>query len=148
MKALLIRIKSKLQTDLTYVRDGDIFITEGEGVIPDHVKSPAVGLKDGEVLYNIETGDQETDELFVKAIVYVQLQKPEAAVMGDASTGQKGVLDIIADIKASLDDEKFSGIYEAAIPMSESESELIIDDDTKTGFQMKSIIMRYMKLVT
>lgn len=146
MKDLLNSIKTQLQTDLTYVRDSDIYVTEDERLIPEAVKFPAVGLKDGEVLYAIETGDQETDELYVKAIAYVQLQKPGAAIMGDTATGKKGVLEIIADIKASLNDEKFSGTYESAIPVSEPESEFLADEET--AIQMKSIIMRYTKLVT
>ena len=146
MKDLLNSIKTQLQTDLTYVRDSDIYVTEDERLIPQAVKFPAVGLKDGEVLYVIETGDQETDELYVKAIAYVQLQKPGAAIMGDTATGKKGVLEIIADIKASLNDEKFSGTYESAIPVSEPESEFLADEET--AIQMKSIIMRYTKLVT
>jgi len=145
VKTLLTAIKSQLQDDLTYIRHSDIYVTEDERMIPEAVKFPAVGLKDGEVLYTIETGDQETDELYVKAIVYVQLQKPEAAIMGDTATGKKGVLDIIADIKASLNDEKFSDTYEAAIPVSESESELLADEET--AIQMKSIMIRYSKVV-
>jgi len=145
MKALLNNVQPKLQTDLTYVRDSDVFVTEDERLIPEAVKFPAVGLKDGEVIYTIETGDQETDELFVKAIAYVQLEKPEASIMGDSATGKKGVLDVISDIKASLNDETFSGAYEAAIPVSESESELLADEET--AIQMKSITMKYVRVV-
>ena len=89
---------------------------------------------------------EETDELYVKVIAYVQLQKPEAAIMGDANAGQKGVLEMIADIKASLNDERFSDTYESAIPVSESESELLADEET--AIQKKSITMRYSKLIT
>lgn len=148
MKALLLDVKSQLQADLDYIRAGSIFITEDDYSIPDYVKFPAVGLKDGEVIYTIETGDQETDELFVKAIAWVQLMKPEASIVGDDATGQKGVLDIIADIKASLNDEKFSGKYEGAIPVSETESELIVEPEKKTVLQRKSITLRYVRLET
>lgn len=144
MKALLNSIKSQLQTDLTYIRDSDIFITEDERMIPEAVKFPAVGLKDGNIEYNVATqGADESSELFVKIIAYVQLMKPEAAIMGDTSTGKKGVLDIIADIKESLRENKLSGQADEVWIMSETESELLADEET--AIQMKSLIMRYVR---
>ncbi len=146
MKSLLTAIKSQLQSDLTYVRDADIFITEDERLVPEAVKFPAIGLKDGAVEYTIETQVQETDELFVKLIAYVELRKPEASIMGDSSTGQKGVLDIVADIVASLTHNTLSGQADVAEPVSETESELLADE--KTAIQMKSITMRYLRFKT
>ena len=143
MKDLLTSVKAQLKTDLTYVRDGDIFVTEDENMIPDHVKFPAVGLKDGNIDYEIETSDQETDTLYITIIAYVELRKPEAAIMGDAATGKKGVLDIVVDIKAALNNERFSGVYESAIPVSSAASGLLVDE--KTAIQKKSITMKYTK---
>jgi len=142
MKALLTAIKTQLKTDLTYVRDSDIFVTEDERVIPDTVKFPAVGLKDGDIEYGVLGRDEDQQsKAYVKIIAYVELEKPEASVMGDTSTGQKGVLDIIADCITSLKFNKLSGIVNRAVPVSESESELLADEET--AIQMKSVTMLY-----
>lgn len=141
MKALLNAIKAQLQTDLTYIRDSDIFITEDELAIPQSVCFPAVGIKDGAITYVVETQDQDLDTLFVKVIPYVQLQKPEASIMGDSSTGKKGVLDITADAIASLKNNKLSGQVDVALPVSEAESEILTDEED--AIQMKILTMRY-----
>jgi len=147
MKDLLTVIKSQLQEDLTYIRNSDIYVTEDERLIPEAVKFPAVGLKDGTIDYSIETqGANEAGDLAVKIIAYVQLQKPEAAIMGDTATGKKGVLDIIADVKASLRDNKLSGQANEVWLVSETESELLADEET--AIQMKSLIMRYVRYGT
>ena len=144
MKDLLTAIKSQLQTDLTYIRGSDIYVTEDERLIPEAVKFPAVGLKDGAIEYNVETqGANEAGDLAVKIIAYVQLQKPEAAIMGDAATGKKGVLDILADVKTSLRDNKLSGQADDIWLVSETESELLADEET--AIQMKILTVRYVR---
>jgi hypothetical protein len=141
MKDLLNAIKTQLQTDLTYVRDSDIYITEDLRLVPDSVSFPAVGLKDGAIFYAIETQNQEEDTLEVIIAAYVELRKPEASIMGDVATDKKGVLDIIADVIAALSGETLSGQADVAVPVSETPSELLADEDT--AIQMKTITMRY-----
>jgi len=144
VKALLSAIKTQLKADLTYIRDSDVFITEDERVIPEATKFPAVGLKDGEINYDVEyQGAGESSELLVKHIAYVQLEKPEASVMGDTSTEKKGVLDIVADIKDSLRENKLSGQADEVWLVSESESELLADEEL--AIQMKMLILRYVR---
>ena len=143
MKALLSAIKAQLQTDLTYVRDSDIYITEDERLVPSSIRFPAVAIKDGAVNYSVATQSQETGELNIKIIAYVQLQKPEASIMGDASTSKKGVLDMIADVITSLKYNTLSGQADSAFPVSETESELLADEET--AIQMKTVTMRYMR---
>lgn len=141
MKSIIAAIKIRLKTDLTYVRDSDVFATEDENIIPAAVKFPAVGIKDGPITYAIETANQESDELMVDIIAYVQLSKPEASIMGDAAAGKKGVLDIIADIKTSLTGYTLGGIVEVAVPVSEGESELLADEEE--AIQKKRLTMKY-----
>lgn len=143
MKNLLNAMKTQLQTSLTYVRDSDIVIVEHELAIPESVRFPAVGLKDGAINYAVATQSQETKELFVKIIAYSQLQKPEASIMGDASTSKKGVLDIIADTITALKNNTLSGQADSAFPVSETESEII--DNEEIAIQMKTLTMRYMR---
>jgi hypothetical protein len=61
--------------------------------------------------------------------------------MGDVATDKKGVLDIIADVIAALSGETLSGQADVAVPVSETPSELLADEDT--AIQMKTITMRY-----
>ena len=143
MKNLLNAIKTQLQTDLTYVRDSDIYITEDERLVPSSIRFPAVAIKDGAVNYSVATQSQDTDELFVKIIAYVQLQKPEASIMGDTSTSKKGVLEIISNIITSLKNNRLSGQADSAFPTSETESSLLADEET--AIQMKTVTMRYMR---
>jgi hypothetical protein len=130
MKELLTAIKTQLQTDLTYVRDRDVFITEDENLIPSAVKFPAVGLKDGPVVRSEEIGGMMEYTMTVKIIAYAQLSKPEAAIMGDASTGDKGILDLEKDIHKSLDEKLLSitGMTSAVALPNQPESELFGDE--------------------
>lgn len=141
MKNLLNAIKVQLRMSLTYIRNSDIYITEDLRLIPDSVRFPAVGIKDSEITYAIETQNQEEDTLEVILVVYVELQKPEASIMGDSSTGGKGGLDIVTDIVTALKSNTLSGQADVAIPVSETGSELLADEDT--AIQMKTLTMRY-----
>ena len=130
MKELLTAIKAQLQADLTYVRDSDVFVTEDENLIPDAVKFPAVGLKDGPVRRIEMIGGMMEYRMTVKIIALVQLTKPEAAIMGDASTGRKGILDLEADIHTSLDENLLSieGMISAVALPNQGESEVFGDE--------------------
>ena len=144
MKALLTAIKSELRTDLTYIRDADVFITEDERLIPEAVKFPAAGLKDGDIVYDyVIQGASAQAELTVMAIAYAQLHKPEAAIMGDESTGKKGVLDIIADIVTALKNNLLSGQANEIWLVSEAASELLADETL--AIQMKTVTLRYVR---
>jgi len=130
MKALLTAIKTQLRSDLTYVRDSDIFVTEDENLIPNAVKFPAVGLKDGPVQRIEMIGGMMEYRMTVKIIALVQLTKAEAAIMGDTSTGKKGILDLESDIHESLDENLLSitGMTEAVAAANQPESEVFGDE--------------------
>lgn len=130
MKELLSAIKTQLQTDITYVRGSDIFITEDENLIPEAVKFPAVGIKDGPVVRIEMIGGMMEYRMTVKIVALVQLTKPEAAIMGDTSTGRKGILDMEADIHTSLDENLLSitGMIAAVALANQGESEVFGDE--------------------
>ena len=143
MKTLLTAIKAQIQASLSTVRDSDIFITEDERLVPASIRFPAIAIKDGAIKYAEATQSRDTQELTVKLIAYVQLQKPEASIMGDTSTSKKGILDIIADIITALKHNTLSGQADSAFPVAETESELLADEET--AIQMKTVTMRYMR---
>lgn len=144
MKELLSAIISQLQTALTYIRDGDIYVTPHENYIPNAVRPPCVGLKDGGITRTELSGGMWEVALMAKLIVYVQLAKDEASVMGDSATGKKGVLDIVDDIHVSLDENllDIEGMQEA-FSSSENESEMFGDE--KEALQRKIITYQYVK---
>ena len=144
MKELLNAIKSQLRADLTYMRDRDVYVTPHANYIPNAAKPPCVGLKDGGITRTELPGGMWEVTLTVHLAVYVQLAKDEASIMGDTATGKKGVLDIVDDIHASLDENLLgiSGMIEA-FSSSEAESEMFGDENE--GLQRKIVTYQYVK---
>lgn len=144
MQTLLVAIKSALQTRVSQVRDGDVFITPSANFIPAGVKSTlAIGIKDGTVTMKDLTCGVVEKTLQVQVIVFIRLQKPEAAIIGDPSTSSLGVLAAIDAIEAVLTDNllAISGLI-AARPVAESASELFVGD-AGSAWQTKTITYDY-----
>ncbi len=141
MKALLTAIKTELQTDLTGVRDADIFVTEDEMLLPAAVRFPAVALKDGGVVNNWNTNLAGEQTLTVRITAYVQILKPEQSIMGTA-----GVLALAQDIVDSLSNNALSiaAIY-YALPTGEEASALFGDEEEMV--QKKTVIMQYQRQI-
>lgn len=142
MKALIEAIRARLQSGLGYVRAADVFVTEDDNLIPEAVKFPAVGLKDGAIARTELAGGWWRVNPAVRLVVWVQLQKTEAGVMGDDASGQKGVLEIADDIHALLD-QNLLGIegMQGAFSPSEGESQFVGDE--QLVLQRKVIEYRY-----
>ena len=145
MKNLLTAIKTQLQTKLTYVRNGDIFVTPAENYLPAHVKFPCVGIKDGAIEREIVEFSGVTEErLRVLLAAFVQIVKEEDSLIGVGAT--KGLLDMVDDIRTALDDNLLAQasmlsnfcIEERASEMFGDEKELI---------QQKVIVYEYVRHV-
>lgn len=118
MKTILLAIQEKLRSDLSYIRDGDIYISPHENYIPGSVRPPCIGIKDGRIVRKeLASGMMETTAQVILAI-YVMLAKEEAGIVGDEASGQKGILEIAADIHTALDENllAISGMIEAFSP--------------------------------
>jgi hypothetical protein len=144
MKALLIAIQTALKGGLSYVRDDDIFITPHENYIPHAVRPTCVGLKDGPIKRIELAGGMMEYIMDVQVVLWVDLLKEEASIIGDAAAGEKGVLEVGDDVHVLLD-ENLLGITGmiAAYSPAETGSELF-GDDSKT-MQRKIITYRYTK---
>ncbi len=144
MKSLLSAIKTQLQTSLTYIRDSDIFITPHENYIPHAVRPPCVGIKDGNIQRTPSMGGCVESALTVFIIVFVQMQKDEASIMGDVSTTKKGVLDVCSDIETALNNNllSLSGVTHAWCASS-AQSELFGDE--RESLQRKILTVIYEK---
>jgi hypothetical protein len=144
MKALLNAMKTALQQGLTYVRADDVFITSALEFLPDGMMPPGIGLKDGTIVRRELISGMLEITLQVQIGVFVQVFKDEASLMGDAASHQKGLLEIVPDLHAILD-ENMLGIFgmQAAFSPSESGSEPVGNDTDL--FQRKIITYEYVK---
>lgn len=102
MRELLLAIKAQLQNDLADVRDADIFIAPHLNYIPGAIRMPCVAVKDGNIQRGEQIGGLLSYTYEIQLAVYVSLRKDEAAILGDESTGEKGLLDMVAAVHASL----------------------------------------------
>ena len=144
MKSLLTAIKTQLQTELSDVRDADIFIAPHINFIPAAVRMPCVGIKDGTIVRQEQIGGYIAETYQVQLAVYVNSRKDEAAIMGDESVDQKGVLDMVAEVHSALHQQlmNLSGVI-SAFCSTEQASEMF-GDDTATVVR-KIIIYQYEK---
>jgi len=144
MKALLTAIESALQGCISYMRDSDIYITDNLYQIPEGARFPACAIKDGAVS-DVETpGGRWVLTMNVSFAVFVQTQKENEAVMGNADTGAKGTLDCEADVIGTLSENllELDGVVLARWTGSE-ESEKF--EDEREAIQMKIIRFQYEK---
>lgn len=139
MKTLLTNCKTRLRTEIAYIRSSDIYITEDIRLIRNSGSYPAIALKDGGVQFAALAGDQDEDTLQLTIAAYVSLQKQEAMLIGAA--GQKGVLDIAEDILTALKDYTFTGVYDTALPLSQGESEIL--EDEGRAIMMVPVVMQF-----
>lgn len=146
MKELLTAIKTQLRGDsnLSYVRDQDIFVVPDENMIPVTALFPAVGLKDGPIERLIDSNRGWEVIYTVYAIVYQTLSEGETPVMGQTNPTIYGVIDIADHIHASLDENLLSitGMM-LAYPGDEFESEAIGAEDLL--LQKKKLVYKYHK---
>ena len=143
MKELLTAIQTQLRTDLTYIRDSDIYIAPHENYIPSQVRPPCVGIKDGLIVRKELACSMLEITLNVTIIIMVQLAKDEANIIGDAAASKKGVLEIADNVHASLDENLLgiTGMHEAVSAPTEPGSELFGDE--KEALQRKLITYQY-----
>lgn len=140
MKALISAAKTALQTALTTVRSSDVYVTEDLGLIRASGGYPAVGIKDGGTDFATEAGNQRGDTLTLKVGIYVKLHKPEAAIMGDDSASEPGLLDLALAVIGALD-STLGGAVDLAEPVSVSESRLMFDETR--SLQTLDVTMRF-----
>lgn len=142
MKTLLNAIRTELVASLTYIRSGDIFVTEDVSVIPRALGSPGIGIKDGPIRRMELSCSMWEVTREAHLAIYVTIIKPGASVTGDEAAGKKGVLDISEDIHGALNENllNIDGYIQAFSP-DENESELFGDDSN--AWQRKIITYRY-----
>lgn len=101
MKTLLQSIQTELQDGVEDVRERDVFLTPDPDILPDHVKMPCIGIKDGPVTRKDLMGGCVEKTLPVGIHCYVRLLKDEAPILA--------LLDIAAAVVEALDDNLLDG---------------------------------------
>ncbi len=145
MDELLKSIKTEVQDGLSYVRAGDVYITPHVNARPKGVREPCVGIKDGKVTHKYLSGGAMEYTMAVKLSFFVSLSKQEASMIGDPSTGDKGILQVNKDLIEILDENDLGipGIISCEIK-DDSESILYITKDKKE-IQRKELSLIYIK---
>ena len=144
MKPLLTAIETALQTGLTYMRDSDIYIADDLYRLPKVVRFPACAIKDGTVSVQETPGGMWVLTMNVSIAVFVRTYKETEAIMGNADTEAKGILDCEADVIGVLSENSLglAGMVRATWTGSE-ESEKF--EDESEAIQMKIIKFLYEK---
>lgn len=145
MKELLINIRTALResSELDYIRDDDIFISPHVDFYPKFVKFPCIGLKDGEITRKTGFSNSIQRDYIVYITLFENLMKnTETTIIGDDSTGRKGLLDIETDVHKVLDDNLFDGRFESAFCNASEDTRPIIETETDVK-QEKVLIYKY-----
>lgn len=99
MNALLQALVAELKAMDDF--GGRVFITEAQEFVPPELKTPAAGLKDGDLVSEDGTGGTRTETLEVHVFVYAEARQPGQALLGNTS-GKPGVLDLAEAVRARL----------------------------------------------
>lgn len=146
MKSLLSALKTDLLTELSWLRD--IAVVADEDMIPEGVRMPFIGLKDGLIAREEGFSATLTEKLTVHVILYQEILKREASIMGDGDPEEEGykpgVLDMAADVHDALN-ENFLGLsgIDRAFCSEEGASEMLISPDGNKFIQRKRLTYVY-----
>lgn len=149
----LLAIQTRLGSQLTYLAkknatDKAIYIMT-DRVIPEITDFPAIGLKDGNITYNIiggtMAGGAEFEEILqIKVTAFVELLRQEEVITGDGHG--KGILEVAGDIKAALLGYLVNtAALDPLTILSEGESQVMSSDTVM--IQMKELIFTCTKQV-
>lgn len=139
MLDLLPAVQQQLQSTITTVPAADIILLEDEQLLPESLRYPAIGIKDGEVVWKAQTSRTYDQTLAIRVTVYVRLNR-----QGESVTGAGGVLALSAACRDALINNNLglAGVYQAH-PGTEEASETF--DDGKELIQRRTITINYQR---
>lgn len=121
MKALLAGIKTRLKDQVSAVRSRDIFLMPEADFVPEYVKMPCIGIKDGAVTRTDLAYGLTELSLPVAVSVYVRLLKDEAAIWE--------LLEIAAAVTEALDGELLEDYVKDVSCGDETPVRVLLRDD-------------------
>jgi len=126
---LIETVKAALVADDTVGAIGHVFTLLDADWIPPDAEFPVIGLLDGGT--EIEHGPGQAETMLVDVAVYQEIALDQAdapSVFGYGTVspgiGEKGVLEIHADIRAVLNRQSLTGYYQGRL-ISETRSEMM-----------------------
>lgn len=100
MKALLLTLVDELKAMGDF---GDrVFITEAQELVPPELKTPAAGIKDGDLDSEDLTAGCQRETLEAHVFVYAEARRPGQALLGNTSANKAGVLDLADAVRQRL----------------------------------------------
>lgn len=144
MKAILNAIKTRLNSQLTYLGNRIYFLIDEVEGLPLETEFPCAGLLDGGTQHAEYPSRQIENYYFVEVVFYQQILAVEGSLMGKGN--DKAILDIAEDGVAALRDYKLGdSAIEYARPQSEDAAQTLINPAGDIMIAMKKIKMKYTK---
>ena len=106
MDAMLSAIKTALQTSVTLVEDGNIFITPHLDYIPNGKTFPCIGIKDADIVNSESMGNCIARQGTVHIAAWVSMVNDETSIVGSVSV--TGLIDVCAQIENALNGNTLS----------------------------------------
>ena len=88
MKNLMLKIQQQLGT-IDGIRERDVFLSVDTGIVPEYVKFPCIGIKDGLVDRKYLMGGEIELNLDVEIAIYEKVIKGDREVISIMETAQK-----------------------------------------------------------
>ena len=126
MRGLLPLIKTALAGVFTGIRSSDIFLIPEPSIIPDGVRFPCIGIKDGKVDISELMGNVLEKTLPVEIYYYDRLTQGDDCILDFLEKGD--------DIHDELTENYLSGYVKSTSPRSET--------PVKTMYTKKGLILR------
>ncbi len=140
---LLPGIQTVLREAITYIRQGDIFLTGFTELPPDDVMLPAIGIKDGDVIKQDLAAGMVRYTMQVWVIIWTQVLKEQLTLIGGG--GAKGILEIENDVNIALDENLLGDeTIQSADPVSPAPESKPVTDGNR-NMQRKDLKFVYVK---
>lgn len=103
MRELILAVKSALQVGMADdVRPVDIYLTPHINYIPRSVKMPCIAVADAGSTRQELVGGAIRTVYRLQIVVYCDLKKEEAVLVGDEASGKAGLLDLTESVHEVL----------------------------------------------
>ncbi len=144
MDELLLSIQRHLRGQMADFRASDIYITPDLQYLPQGVKMPCIGIKDGKVEHKYLAAGEKEYVLFVRLIVFLELTKRREAIVG--GNFSLGILQITRQLTDLLENNPLGDpeIQEARI-IEDPESKFYLGKG-KEMYQRKELVLKYTKI--
>lgn len=93
MEALLLALQAEIRSWSEF--GGRVFVTEAQDYVPPALRTPACGLRDGDLAREDLTDDGGLETLVVHLYAYSDSRAPGEALLGNPATSRLGVVALL-----------------------------------------------------